>query len=393
MKMTTPAAATALASLCSRQPLQPFDHMTNNALESIDEKLIGVCSRILSARSGASQEELNVLQSEKECHRVLARACIRRIAYRCLDKYKRLITSSDVVEDALKYYTLPLELQNKLAKKYGSNNFALPPTTWYEALEQLKLLARTPSGTLDRGKLWRFILEHPMTAYIPVQCQQCGNVVHDQYPLQQTDEEVGLKELQPIGDELEMRAGWFRGPRKAVVFELTCPQCHHVSNWYRSGHPKVILNPNKWGRLCGDQEDLRLTLAEYLNIPVRLIFPLDWDHVWSEYQQFSDWEVHDGSARNFCRRLDEGIGSWTRVWAIHPNEDWCQDVTQDYLKYKQEGGRVDDHNDGSDMERYRKTVQDAQMDETGGLTQAKTYNAMDTSYRGQILQMKILQKN
>jgi hypothetical protein len=140
------------------------------------------------------------------------------------------------------------------------------------------------------------------------------------------------------------------------------------------GIQKVILNPNKWGRLCGDQEDLRLTLAEYLNIPVRLIFPLDWDHVWSEYQQFSHWEVHDGSARNFCRRLDEGIGSWTRVWAIHPNEDWCQDVTQDYLKYKQEGGRVDDHNDGSDMERYRKTVQAAQMDETGGLTQAKTCN-------------------
>jgi len=239
--------------------------------------------------------------------------------------------------------------------------------------------------SLDQDKLWRLVLKHPMTAYIHVQCQLCGHVVPDQYPLQQTDADVGIKEVSPTGAEIEIRAGWFRGPRKAVVFELTCPRCKHISMWYRSGHPKVILNPNKWGRLCGEQEDLRLTLAEYLNIPVRLVCPLDWDHVWSEYQtsqtllntsSLAAWKVEDGSARNFFRRLDEGIGSWTRVWAIHTNPDWCQNVTQEYLRYQKDGGRADDHGDEEDdaMNSYKQTVKYAQHDSTGSLTQAKTCN-------------------
>jgi len=279
-----------------------------------------------------------------------------------------------VVDDALNYYTLPSELQHCLAKKYGGGDDTTPPTTWYEALDQLKSLA-TIDGTLDKGKLWRLILDHPRTAYIPVQCQQCGHIIRDQYPLQQTDEEVGIKEVPPTGTELELRAGWFRGPRKAVVFELTCPDCKHISRWYRSGHPKVLLNPNKWGRLCGDQEDLRLTLAEYLNIPVRLAVPLDWDHVWSEYEEEGMWKVQDGSARNFCRRLDEGIGSWTGVWALHRNPDWCGDVTDEYLATQCNGGRADvrdDNKDNNSMERYEKIVRDAQNDASGNSTQAKT---------------------
>lgn len=230
-------------------------------------------------------------------------------------------------------------------------------------------------GLLDHGKLWRLIIDHPITAYVPVQCQKCGHVVPDQ----QTDAEVGLEEIPPTGDELAIRAGWFRGPRGAVVFQLTCPICLYVSRWYRSGHPKIILNPNRWGRLCGEQEDLRLTLAEYLDIPCRLAVPLDWDHIWSEYQSTtalpspsSAWKVHDGSARNFCCRLDEGIGSWTRVWAIHSNPEWCQDVTREYLKCQQNEGRVDDHITNDNMKRYEQIVQTAQKDSSGEFTQAKT---------------------
>jgi hypothetical protein len=217
-----------------------------------------------------------------------------------------------------------------------------------------------------------------MTAYVPVQCQSCGLVVPDQYPSQQTDAEVGLREIVPTGDELELRAGWFRGPRKAVIFQFTCPLCQTVSNWYRSGHPKILLNPNRWGRLCGDQEELRLTMAGYLNVNVRLAMPLDWDHVWSEYNESptaaSAWQVRDGSDRNFCCRLDEGIGSCTRIWAIHPNPNWCKDVTQDYLACQQKGGRTDNNIDDEAMERYEKIIKNAREDRMGGLTQAKTVN-------------------
>ena len=326
------------------------------------------------------------------------------MAHCYLDKFANLPASPQVVEDALKFHTLPLDLQEQLATKYGcttssknGNVTNKPPTTWYEALQQLKALATstTPSSdggepTLDLGILWRLLLDHPMTAYVPVQCQACGHVVPDQYPLQQTDKEVGLREVPPSGKELELRAGWFRGPRKAVVLESTCTKCQHVSHWYRSGHPQIILNPHKWGRLCGEQEDWRLTLAHYLKIPVRLVVPLDWDHVWSEYQATSStsttaaaaasvvWQVEDESARNFCCRLDEGIGSWTRVWAIHSNPEWCQDVTQDYLTCQENGGRADDRirhdNDNSThaMERYAQLVQTARKDALGELTQAKT---------------------
>jgi hypothetical protein len=84
--------------------------------------------------------------------------------------------------------------------------------------------------------------------------------------------------------------------------------------------------------------------------------------------------VQDGSARNFARRLDEGIGSWTRVWAISSNAEWCQDVTREYLMYRRVGGRADHRNnhDNNEMSRYKETVRKAQNDSTGQLTQAKT---------------------
>lgn len=79
-----------------------------------------------------------------------------------------------------------------------------------------------------------------------------------------------------------VRAGWFRGPRGAVVFSYSCPDCQAVSRWYRAVHPEITLNPRKWGRLCGETEDLKMWLARYLGVRLRVCCPLDWDHVWTE---------------------------------------------------------------------------------------------------------------
>jgi hypothetical protein len=268
-------------------------------------------------------------------------------------------------------YRTPYNLQHELVTKYGGDDAC---ETWYQALQQLVTISNN-----DKAELWRLLLDHPMTAYVPVQCQHCGHVIPDDTTCQQTDEQVGLAQLEPTGEELELRAGWFRGPRGPVRFQITCTECGSISHWYRSGHPRIMLQPNKWGRLCGEQEDLRLCLAIYLDIPLRLVVPLDWDHIWSEYHGGDTnnngpgdcWQVQDDSARNFACRLEEGIGSWTRVLAFHPSSELCQDVTDTYLSCQGDGGRAEDKH-APNMPRYRGLVKAARDDATGALTQAKT---------------------
>jgi len=220
-----------------------------------------------------------------------------------------------------------------------------------------------------------------MTAYVPMQCQECGHIVPDdsaRSPL--TDEDVGIVELMPTGMELKLHGGWFRGrPRGPVLLQLTCPMCQSVTTWYRSGHPKIILNPNKWGRLCGEQEELRLSLGNYLNILIRTVLPMDWDHIWSESGTASNtvvhWEVQDPDARNFCCRLDEGIGSWTGVWGIHPDPQFCGDITEEYLSCSSmsKTGRADPNHNNA-MPRYREKVTAARKDNSGSQTQSGTIN-------------------
>ena len=171
MLMASPTAATALASLYARDKLlveQSFSHLTNNSLQTLDRHMRTEFDDVLVDADGGSsiKGKLKAQQIQSECHLAVAQACIRRIAYRCLDKYARLLSSPDIMEDALKHYTLPIELQNELATKYSSSGTSstTPPTTWYEALEQLKVLATTASSAddnnapvLDQGKLWRLI--------------------------------------------------------------------------------------------------------------------------------------------------------------------------------------------------------------------------------------------
>lgn len=388
--MKTPvAAATALASIYARNQCfveDSFRYLTKPALEELSQAVRSHYPSSNTKQIIPSDEDIS-----KECHTAIAKACIRRMVYQQLGKYKD-IASKDTVEEALKFHQLPQEIQTELVERYGGS----PPSTWWEALEQLRALANG-----DTIKLWKLILDHPMTAYVPMQCQNCGNTLPDTMPLgiEQSDEAIGLVEVDPSsstekhggGECLQMRGGWFRGrPRGPKILEWTCPNCQTVSQWYRSGHPKVILNPNRWGRLCGEQEDLRLALANFLGVQVRTALPLDWDHIWSEFRATSSigvggkqeqrvWQVQDDSARNFAVRLDEGIGSWTLVLAIHPDPDLCQDLTQEYLTtFSNESsslsfGRADSCHSES-MPRYERWVQEARLDGTGECTQAKTVN-------------------
>eukprot|EP00980_Cylindrotheca_fusiformis_P027358 scaffold20120_cov133-Cylindrotheca_fusiformis.AAC.4 len=317
---------------------------------------------------------------------VLAQAIVRRIVHKCLDKYNN-IHPPEEVEKALQYHSLPENLQQELVQKYGGP----APETWFQAVNRLKELS-TSDGVLDKIQLWQLILDHPLTSYVPVQCQSCGqHVVSDVFSTAAEDEADGLSTEPPDGSEVGLRGGWFRGrPHPAkTVFRIQCPKCNHVSRWYRSGHPQIMLNPNNnWGRLCGEQEDLRLNLASYLGIPIRTCVPLDWDHVWSEYQQSNDpkqctqstndnkWAVLDDSARNFAVRLDEGIGSWSRVLAVSPNPEWCGDVSAEYLSCHRSSsadGRADDVH-APNMKRYRTMVETATADPSGSSMQAKTCN-------------------
>ena len=384
---SSPVAATALSALYAKDGRfveRSLGHLTPSALGELDKRLLLEFSPSDAGAACAIAEDRGGGRSP--LHLALARACVRRRAHECIGKYAVASRHSrGEVEEALKFHELPPGVRLGLASSARGGGVVddgggPPPANWHEELERLR---RSPSGRGGGGGLWRLVCDHPMTSYVPVQCRSCGLVVPDEYPPVRTDAEVGLEEVPPAGDELELRSGWFRGPRGAVAFRLTCPDCGHVTDWYRSGHPRIILDPNGRGRLCGEQEDLRLMLAGYLNVPVRLVVPLDWDHVWTEYDEglsspspssSYSWQVHDGDARNFCRRLNEGIGSWTGVWAIHPDPDLCEDVTSDYLTCCRDGGRADDNDDDDDdgMGRYKDAVRMAREDPSGGSTQSKT---------------------
>eukprot|EP00587_Corethron_hystrix_P008492 CAMPEP_0113297636 /NCGR_PEP_ID=MMETSP0010_2-20120614/414_1 /TAXON_ID=216773 ORGANISM="Corethron hystrix, Strain 308" /NCGR_SAMPLE_ID=MMETSP0010_2 /ASSEMBLY_ACC=CAM_ASM_000155 /LENGTH=307 /DNA_ID=CAMNT_0000150555 /DNA_START=174 /DNA_END=1097 /DNA_ORIENTATION=+ /assembly_acc=CAM_ASM_000155 len=271
------------------------------------------------------------------------------------------------MEDSLRHHILPGQLQADLADQYGGE----PPSTWMDALDRLRELANG-----SNAELWRMVMDHPMTAYVPVQCQKCGHILPDTTrTTKEEDADLGLTEDEPMPEEKSyVRGGWFRGPRQSVVFVMNCPICGEVSRWFRSDDPKIILNPFKWGRLCGEQENLRLHLARYLGVRLRTAIPLDWDHVWSEYQEDDGtWTVHDDSARNFAARLEECIGAWTGVLAISPDHELCYDATDDYLLLKNEGGRADLHHRKKMLE-WKQKVKAARLDPTGQSTQAGTLN-------------------
>eukprot|EP00536_Pseudo-nitzschia_multiseries_P005981 jgi/Psemu1/192051/e_gw1.122.8.1 len=340
----------ALRSLQATDPVlfeKSFQTLTASSLSWIDEELLKIDSnctehKLKSERLSSTPTEYDEVNSN---HQVVAEAVIRRVAFKILDKY-RDVSSPERVEQALKYHTLPESLQEELATKYGGST----PSTWFDALIQLEDFCRIDGGdkertSFEREALWKLILDHPITAYVPVQCQSCGGyIVPDDNPCASTadDAKLGLREEEPTAEESPfVRIGWYRGPRLVPsVFVIDCPICGSSSRWFRSRDPKIILNPRRWGRLCGEQEDLRLDLARYFgSISIRTI----------------------------------GIGAWTKLLALSPDPEFCCDVTNSYVSCQYEGGRANNRYK-QDMARYRQQITEAKKDGSGSLTQAGTVN-------------------
>jgi hypothetical protein len=388
----------ALASLPPGVGASCFAHLDRTSLDTIHAHL-------------AAPEEDAAARQRRDG--VIGAALLRRIVCIHLDKRAaRGPTDASTVDRVLSLHTLPAPVAAAAAAAAASAAAsaaapvpdAPPPRTWLDLLTQLH--AASPS---DLPRLWSLVEAAPWLSYVPVQCVVCGKPVPDVTAPAEPDAAVGLREVEPTAAERPfLRAGYFRGPRGPVAFELSCPGCGVTSRWFRSSHPSVTLNPNRWGRLCGEQEDLRAWLAEALGVGLRTVVPLDWDHVWSEKafpptegagfppsgeegelpptgaemtflplsaeSAAPHWLSPTGTnARNFAARLDEGIGAWTRVLAVSCDPHSCGCVTEAYLRSAGDGGLVDAAH-AARLREYRRMVLEARADSTGRSCQAGTLN-------------------
>lgn len=331
--------------------------------------------KLLSCLTAANLERLRALAApdgdaaaasgaagSPEVDKAIGRLLLRREVWSVRQRAARLFAySAEETEAALSSYELPAALAARcgLPEQDGQ--------TWLDAVAELRRAAEGETAV----KLWQRIERHPIVEYVPVQCQACGRQVPDRHP---APPEPNLRLEEPTEEERPyVRAGWFRGPQDAVIFVYTCPDCQATSRWFRSARPEHALNPRRWGRLCGEQEDLKLWLAHYLGVRLRMCRPMDWDHVWTEVynDEVGTWRPLDPNCVNFARRLHEGIGSWTRVLAIGTpasggasSADTTEDATETYLELA--GGRAEE------VAAWHAQISAARADASGASTQSRT---------------------
>ena len=98
-------------------------------------------------------------------------------------------------------------------RTWGDVGAALEQHGLGDAIDELR---RRAGGS--REALWALLMEHEMTAYVPMQCQRCGHRVPDETSPGSTDAEVGISEDAPTDAEAPLVCGgWYRGPRGLVV--------------------------------------------------------------------------------------------------------------------------------------------------------------------------------
>ncbi|CAE8696836.1 unnamed protein product, partial [Polarella glacialis] len=347
-------------SAASQLPMTDF-----TSLPALIRQKPGLLS-VLTAEARAELEEASCRPEAPEQSRAwdqdLARLVLRSKVWSVRRKWELLGSySPEQSEAVLASFQLPAAVaaQCGLPEHDGF--------TWLDAVQELKKASAGETPV----QLWQRVENHPMVQYVPAQCQDCGRHIKDTYP---APEDPDLVEEEPTEEERPfVRSGWFRGPRGPVVFVYRCRDCGQTTRWFRSLHPEVTLNPRRWGRLCGEQEDLKAWLARYLGVRLRVCCPLDWDHVWTEVWDGTAWKPLDPNCLNFARRLQEGIGSWTRVLAIGtPGSgkdaadagEASEEVTEAY--FARAGGSPEE------LRNWRATVDAARADASGASTQSRT---------------------
>ena len=180
-------------------------------LHSRDAPWLDRCFRALSPANLAALEQALGESGSVATARLVGEGLLRRKAHHYLVKAS---LSGDV--DAGLRHALPPELQARCVARYGGP----APASWHDCIARLREL----SGG-SRERLWRSVVEHPMTEYVPNQCQHCGRPVPDETTPGNTDADVGLTEVPPTDEErLLVRSGYYRGPREvgAVGAVLVC---------------------------------------------------------------------------------------------------------------------------------------------------------------------------
>jgi len=281
-------------------------------------------------------------------YRVAATLALRHKVWQCRNKerfYKSY--TKEQSEAAMRRWKIPASWAAK---------FGLPAEegfTWLDAVEHIKTTAAKDAEAEGRpapgpGELWKKLsgLMGWMFGYKQSRCLECG--------CQKGKTTVDA----PRTDDEKNR----RFNLEGRVYVLDCADCGKKTRWWRSQAPEICLNPNNWGRRCGEQSDMKIWFAGYIGVGHRYVISVDNDHIWTE-----SW---NDDAGHFVQGHVHGNG-WTDIVAIGSSlpgsgpgaEMASEHLTERYLTNLWPG-------DKNAPQRARVDVRRA--DETGSKTQLHT---------------------
>jgi len=278
-------------------------------------------------------------------YRAAATLALRNKVWQCRNKervYHRYTREQS--EAALRRWELPptVAAQCGLPQEAGY--------TWLDAIEHRRAAAareaeasgKPPPGPSELAG-WHCMGKLPCFKYLDSRCQHCGST-------------SGKTTVAPPETEDE------RNPRfnlEGRVYVLHCDKCGKKSRWWRSQAPEIMLNPNNWGRRCGECADLWAWFAGYLGVGQRYVISVDNDHIWTE-----TWDECTGT----FKRGGVHSNGWTDIIAIGSSlpsngpshEIASEQVTERYLNQWPGDNSV------------RERVLTRRMDPTGQKTQLKS---------------------
>lgn len=281
-------------------------------------------------------------------YRIAATLALRHKVWQCRNK-ERVYHSytKEQSEAAMRRWEIPASWAEK---------FGLPAEagyTWLDAVQRVKASATAEAEAEGRpapgpGELWRKLsgLMGWMFGYKQSRCLECGS--------QEGKTTVDI----PRTDEEKDR----RFNLEGRVYVLDCANCGKKTRWWRSQAPEICLNPNNWGRRCGEQSDMKVWFAGYIGVGHRYVISVDNDHIWTE-----SWNDDSGQ---FAQGHVHGNG-WTEIVAIGSSlpgsgpgaEMASEHVTERYLTNLWPGDKTAPQ---------RARVDARRADETGKNTQLHT---------------------